>query len=63
MCYMTFTVKVIACFFDIDGIDDHFCLNFLFCVQSLKMRGDQRQSFLLLIFVKLFTITVKTFFS
>ena len=37
---MTFTVKVIVCFFDIDGIDDHYCLNFLFCVQWAKMRGD-----------------------
>jgi hypothetical protein len=31
---------VIVCFVDIDGIDDHYCLNFLFCVQWVKMRGD-----------------------
>ena len=32
--------EVIVCFVDIGGIDDHYCLNFLFCVQWAKMRGD-----------------------
>ena len=32
--------EVIVCFVDIGGIDDHYCLNFLFCVQWVKMRGD-----------------------
>ena len=31
---------MIVCFVDIRGIDDHYCLNFLFCVQWAKMRGD-----------------------
>ena len=32
--------KVIVCFVDIGAIDDHYCLNFLCCVQWVKMRGD-----------------------
>ena len=32
--------EVIVCHVDIDGIDDHSCLNFLFCGQWVKMRGD-----------------------
>jgi hypothetical protein len=32
--------EVIVCFVDIGGIDDHYCLNFLACVQWVKMRGD-----------------------
>jgi hypothetical protein len=32
---------VIVCFVDIGGIDDHYCLNFPFCVQLVKMKGGQ----------------------
>jgi hypothetical protein len=32
--------ELIVCFADIGGIDDPHCLNFLFCVQWVKMRGD-----------------------
>ena len=32
--------EVIVCFVDIGEIDDHYCLNFLLCVQWVKMRGD-----------------------
>ena len=32
--------EVIVCFVDIGGIDDHYCLSLLFCVQWVKMRGD-----------------------
>ena len=31
---------MIVCFVNIDGIDDHYWLNFLSCVQWVKMRGD-----------------------
>ena len=31
---------MIVCYVDIGGIDDHYCLNFIFCVQWVKMRGD-----------------------
>ena len=47
--------EVIVCFVDIGGIDDHYCLNFHFCVQWVKMKGDW---FFLLILVELMTITV-----
>jgi hypothetical protein len=32
--------EVIVCFVDIGGIDDHYCLSFLVCVQWVKVRGD-----------------------
>ena len=32
--------EVFVCFVHIGGIDDHYCLNFLFCVQWVKMRSD-----------------------
>ena len=32
--------EVIVCLVDIGGIHDHYCLNFLFCGQWVKMRGD-----------------------
>jgi hypothetical protein len=31
---------VIVCYVDIGGIDDHYCLNFLFSVQWVMIRGD-----------------------
>ena len=31
--------EVIVCFVDIGGIDDHYCLNFLFCGEWVKMSG------------------------
>jgi hypothetical protein len=50
--------KVIVCYVDIGGIDDHYCLNFLFCSVS----WDERWLFALLILMEFMTITVKTFF-
>ena len=32
--------KVTVCFVNIDGIDDHYCVNFHFCNQWARMRGD-----------------------
>jgi hypothetical protein len=43
LSYWTQTRKfreVIVCFVVICGIDDHYCLSFLVCVQWVKMRGD-----------------------
>ena len=32
--------EVLVCFVDIGGIGDHYCLNFLFCIQWVKMKSD-----------------------
>jgi hypothetical protein len=36
--------EVIVCFVDIGGIDYHYCLSFLSCVQWVKMRGHKKES-------------------
>ena len=44
LCKLSFFVsnelrwEVIVCCVDIGGIDDHYCLHFLFCVQWVKIR-------------------------
>ena len=39
-CSVRYLWEVIVFFIDIGGIDDHYCLSFLVCVQWVKMRGD-----------------------